>query len=347
MIRLYGHLQGSFRTVTLGLKLAFEEFGVLSGYVIGEAQDFDTEPEPGADAPIAVVTGSPLRVWLAHRQGAHKEVWLMLAPNSEGIPPQLRQQLVQIVDGTPLVTGFLAPSTWAQEVLKREFPEHEVKLCQHGVLPTFYPVENSQHSSKTVLHVTSTETSRKSTKPLLRAWKTYRENGGALQLLVMCNPEYLGQVNYYAASLGLGMDEVRFLSGQNLEYDMWAAVYRGVRYVIQPSRAEGFGLVPLESLSCGTPVALTNCTGHGEYLPTPGVLEIAHRSLGESDDFWGSRAPVVKEEDILEALLHLEQEEEYSRLFSEAQGGAAELAAKWTWKRGAALVVAEWSERYG
>src|SRR5690606_27064254 len=106
-----------------GLKVGLEELGLLDGYHIGEALDFDTEPVPGATAPIAIVVGDPMRVLLAHTQGDHEQIWLMLAPNSEGIPPHLRQQLRAQAPGSTrsLVTGFLAPSGWAVKVIRREF----------------------------------------------------------------------------------------------------------------------------------------------------------------------------------------------------------------------------------
>ena len=173
MIRLYAHLRGSFRTVSEGLRLAFTELGVLDGYYIGEAQDFDEPPVGGATAPIAVVVGDPLRCLMAHTQGAHEEIWLLLAPNSEGVPPKLVNELNAMRGKRKTVDGLLAPSTWALKVLQKAFPDLPVELCQHGVLPCFRPYEEllvTPRAQYVAIHLTSTNLSRKGTRELVGAW---------------------------------------------------------------------------------------------------------------------------------------------------------------------------------
>lgn len=46
--------------------------------------------------------------------------------------------------------------------------------------------------------------------------------------------------------------------------------------ILAPSRAEGFGLIPLEALCCGVPVVAPSSTGHAEYLEltTPGLVHV-------------------------------------------------------------------------
>ena len=74
MIRLYGHMAGSFRTVTLGMQEALKELELLSGFVPGESTEFELEV-PGATAPIAVVVGDPMRVLQTHIHGDHKQAF--------------------------------------------------------------------------------------------------------------------------------------------------------------------------------------------------------------------------------------------------------------------------------
>lgn len=341
MIRLYAHLRGSFRTVSEGLRLAFTELGALDGFYIGEAQDFDADPVGGATSPIAVVVGDPLRCLMAHTQGDHKEIWLLLAPNSEGVPPKLKNELNAMRGKRRTVDGLLAPSTWAQKVLQREFPDLPVELCQHGVLPCFRMYEEIRRAPReqyVALHLTSTNLSRKGTRELIGAWnKAAFPNS---KLIIAVNPEYANELR------SAENKRIRVVNGQNLEFTALAYLYNQVDLVVQPSRAEGFGLVPLEAMACGVPTAITTCTGHADVLDlgnrninTP----IAHWSLTESDDYWGALAPEVREEDILDALQQAHQQRE--RHTRQAMG-VADHCRDSTWTKGAAGVVAKWKEKH-
>jgi len=350
MIRLYGHLRGSFRTVSEGLKHAFTQLGVLQGYVVGEKQDFDSEPVPGATAPVAVVVGDPMRVLMAHTQGMHEEIWLMLAPNSEGVPPALRKQLGVKWGSRPLVDGFLAPSTWAKGVLQKEFPNHRVELCAHGVLPQF--TLNRDFREKrlkergdmfSVAHFTSSRLQRKQTKPLVRVWKELLEEGRVSgELLLYTNPEHHMELSNYVQEEGKG---VRVFVGQNLSYENQSELYQSACFVVQPSRAEGFGLVPLECAACGVPSVLTLGTGHNEYAPLPGQVGIPLGVLEESDDFWGAQAPRLRKEHLRDALLAAANN--FESLSQEAMQGALEVTRRWSWERGTSSVVEKWKEKYG
>ena len=53
---------------------------------------------------------------------------------------------------------------------------------------------------------------------------------------------------------------------KGLDVGDMASYLGGFDLVCQPSRAEGFGLVPLEARACGVPVAATLCTGHADHM---------------------------------------------------------------------------------
>jgi hypothetical protein len=343
LIRLYGHKQGSFATVTSGLQEAFSELGVLSGCLIGEAQDFFSDPVPGSDAPVAVVVGSPLRVVMPHVQGTHQEVWLLLAPNSEGVPPATKAQLLEKTkEGKPLVTGFLAPSIWAQKVLMREFPEHPVVLCRHGLLKEFREdmPPRPNNTEPFALHVTSSGLSRKGTRELINIWSKHNK------LVILSNPIFAPQIEDMVSSNGLNAS-IRVVNGQHFTLQTLIQIYRSANLVIQPSRAEGFGLVPLEARACGTPVVMTMGTGHDDHAANPtckGSVLVTPGPLEESDDYWGSEAPAVTESivrgGVSSALSCLPS------LAKEAEEAAPSFRKHWTWTAGAKLFVNMMQEKY-
>jgi glycosyltransferase involved in cell wall biosynthesis len=72
-----------------------------------------------------------------------------------------------------------------------------------------------------------------------------------------------------AAGLRLG-SRVRFI--ERIAEEDLAVVYREAYGFLFPSRAEGFGLDPLEAMACGTPVVCSNATSLPEAVGDAGTL---------------------------------------------------------------------------
>lgn len=355
MIRLYGHMKGSFRTVTLGLERAFMALEVLEGTHLGENVEFE-DGVGGAGAPVAVVTGDPMRILQAHYQGSHKEIWLMLAPNSEGIPPLIKQELSDSVrnpatgERRPAITGLLAPSSWAKKILQREFPRHPVILCRHGVLPEFKPDPNLRKMAKCmfaagefrVLHVTSSRLSRKCTRETILAWKQLHSRYPKSKLEVFVNPEFVSEYVDLVQRLEAG-GTTTIVPGQNYLLDVFANGIQAYAFVVQPSRAEGFGLVPLEARACGVPVVATDNTGHRDHVKGEGTIVVPSEAEMPSDDFPGARAPSVSVEAIFRGMQRMVDRFEIEN--DAASRVAVELGKYWSWEKQVASAVQELKER--
>jgi glycosyltransferase involved in cell wall biosynthesis len=109
---------------------------------------------------------------------------------------------------------------------------------------------------------------------LLRAWS--RLDGDRVLLIAGDGPDRV-RLEKMSASLGLA-DSVRFLG--TVTEDELVSVYRAADVSVVPStELEGFGLVVLESLACGTPVVATDVGG----LPSA-LVGLEPRSLVPEGD---------------------------------------------------------------
>jgi glycosyltransferase involved in cell wall biosynthesis len=343
---LYGtRSRGSFEVVTTGLERALLAHGALDGVVRMDKQD-DTGAS-GGTSPRAILVGNPFFSKTVHFRGIHDELWLLLAPNSEGVPEDIIEDLTAKVfslskqQEVSTLTGLLAPSKWAQGVLQRCFPTLPVKHVPHGVLSEFQAVPETRVHALTdfgargafrCLHATSTDRGRKGTKELLRAWKKIEMQVPHAQLCVTCQPPLIPILQDFA--LKLGCRRVSFVQNHYFTRELWVSGLNQLHCVIQPSRGEGFGLVPLEAMACGVPVVATNCTGHSEYMPTdptPGVEIVSHGSIEDCDDYPGSKAPTVSVEAIEEAILRMHAG--YARHHEEALARANATRDSWAWEK--------------
>jgi len=98
------------------------------------------------------------------------------------------------------------------------------------------------------------------------------------------------------------------------------ALYRGARAFIFPSTFEGFGLPPLEALSCGVPVVASNATSLPEVVGAGGVL------VSPTDIAGMAR--------VLQRLLTDDA------LHTELRRRALQQAARFSWSRTAELTLA-------
>lgn len=358
-VRLYGYCssESSFTQVTRGMTDALAAVGELDGVYPMDREDLsDDEHSRGGLAPVSLNIGDPNGLLRAHRSGAHKSHWLLLAPNSETLPYGFMEGLLKpsaVLPKGMLTGGLLAPSAWAASVLRRYVPDSmPVVVAPHGVTPrihkTFGDLRTRMldlydaHKRFDVLHMTSSETERKGTKLLLRAWKQLKRTGqlpSKAMLYVMMNPLHVSKIKWWCSDLGLTEADVSTEPGLTHSQSDIALLYGSMHAICQPSRGEGFGLVPLEALACGVPVIATACTGHSEYLATgqPGAVIVPHNEVAPMDDFPGSMAPAVTAGCIEWALL--ECYAKWRKLAAAAEENATAIRTEWSWvnKNGPAI----------
>lgn len=272
MIRLYGHSlgEGSFAQVTRGMLRALKAHGSLAGFLPVDDLQKDLEFE-GADAPVALNCGAPSMAALPLTVGQHKHRWLLLAPNSNGVPKAIQTLLVPCK-----LTGLLAPSQWAVEVLQREFPGMPVLLAEHGVTPEIHHPDANEHTQRVlayrydemrVLHVSSTLGERKGTKDLLRAWSRLRAEKKLPKratLHVVVHPLASSECGYLAR----GDDSIVVRPATTMPPKVFTSILRAAHLVVQPSRSEGFGLCLKKGtlITTGSGTKPIECVERGELV---------------------------------------------------------------------------------
>lgn len=176
------------------------------------------------------------------------------------------------------------------EATKRDLVRHyrvptsKITVIYHGRDPIFAPVDDATRKAEVAakygvrapycLHV-GTLQPRKNLGLLMEAWDIMR---GRMeqppQLLLAGKRGWLYDSLFeMVQTRGLG-DLVRF--ADYVEQDDLPALYSGALALTFPSIYEGFGLPPLEAMSCGTPVIASTATSVPEVVGYGGILLDPH-----------------------------------------------------------------------
>ena len=348
-VRIYGFLDdhGSFAQVTrgfregllaLGHSLIAAEFTdqaveqTLDVVSLEHEPSFDEEPSGLPLADVAILTGPPVAAGRLTSGVRHETRLVMVHPNSDKLP----QRMMQIVNEH--ATHLLTASAWGATVL-REYTGKPVIVVPLGVSEGFrsstqttLPMDEFR-----ILHLSSTEGERKGTKELCRAFLNAKERKllpSPASLLLVLTPGAVGGIVDELADLGTddGITISTRFGGKGFDPESMRAVYASHHLVCQPSRGEGFGLVPLEALTCGTPIVATRCTGHSEWFTDDlkGAVPVPTGEPVPIDDMPNAKAPSLRVEDLVQALSH--GYELWRTLKEEALEQAPHLREKWTWK---------------
>jgi glycosyl transferase family 1 len=324
-VRVYGSSvgYGSLARVAAGMCEGLMTNDAFAGFVPVDVHD-DEAVYAGAEAEIAIFSGPMDRVSVMTSVGWHKQRWALLPANSTWVPVDLVRSMEKYV------TGFVAPSQWAVQVLEK-CTELPVKLYRHGVSKEFVHREVN-HEGFSVLHLASTSRQRKGTSELAQAWRQVVHRLGPYPRL-WCKLSDISEVTEWLTCGEPRACPSIFVGGRsNLGDVSMSRMYSHHDFICQPSRGEGFGLIPLEALACGVPIIATGCTGHSEYVgrAVQGTVIVPTGSLEPIDDGPGALAPSLSVDDLAKSLV--EAFERRDELRQEALDQAKYVHKFWSWK---------------
>lgn len=342
LVSIYGRCQGasSWPRLTNGMALGLSECGRLAALCATDMIGHEIEDAlgDGYDAPVGLYIGPPTGASVMQGRGMHRARLALIAANSSWVPQSAMQALER-----GAVTGYVATSPWATEMLSgcTTLP---VVTAMPGVSDDFKPNGTDPGEGWRVLHMASTSAERKGTAKLIEAWARVLRAAAPVQasvLRLVCD----GPSGFFddAISKASGGDRAiaatyHLSPSLSLSEKDAADFYQRHHLVCQPSRAEGFGMVPLEARACGVPVVMTDNTGHQVhcYSREPdqgpmGVIIVKNGGLRPIDDGPGALAPDFATDDLVQALIVAHA---YGgQLRKQALEGASWVRQYWSWRR--------------
>jgi glycosyltransferase involved in cell wall biosynthesis len=326
-----------------GLVSAFKELGldVVTADISGVAGDIDrygvrqlslgTMPE-GVDADL-VFAMKPSMTMARLVASGHKLVGLHVGDVSE-IPhdwqlTMAREELVVV------------PSNWMQQVVRNAIGD-DVPVCvsNHGIEQAYIDAEPAPPPPPGEpfkwLHFCSAGVypERKGTPEALRAFERLVRagHGGTFTLVI---PELRRRLKRFLGALDADCRDRVLVTTQpmGLSSTQMIKLYQDHHALLAPSRAEGFGIQPLEARAVGRPVVQTLCTGFRDGCPptsdpgSHGVIEVA---VGEFKPAWGDfgEAPEVTVSDVAEAMQFCMKE--YTKIQAAAENCMPDMR-NWSW----------------
>lgn len=286
MIQLYGRFDGwwSHSVVSRGIVSGLLENGLRGLRIYNVAGDYSAPAQYehvhnnavvgyNAEAPIGFYVGgyAPMSVqWLE----GHPVRGALLIAESEALPADWGSK-------ANALTRLFVPSHWVKQAFKDvRVPNGRISVLPHGVDPDFLsaPVKRPPPAPPyRLLHVAGAASflDRKGTPQLLEAFKRCVSSGFDARLTVRTPLDAGLPIHELVAKLPPAVRERVFLDGTPAEAPgQIARLIARHHVVIQPSRAEAFGLIPCEARALGVPVVLTACSGHAEHFePGDGLIE--------------------------------------------------------------------------
>jgi len=244
---------------------------------------------------------------------------------------------------------FVVPSLYCVRTVRETFPDAEVLLAPLGCPDDYYEkrqrtigaLRSRLDNRPVCMHFTTDFflPGRKGTEELILGWADCNLSERA-DLVIHCPFQMVDQLFYLCADAGLYEPHVRVVSAQSPQGSTAGGLGQlmlNSDLVVQPSRAEGFGMMILGALVHGVPVVTPCATGQEGFLPfftawqpipTAGEGPL-HGELGD--------APILVPYDIGRAI-HAALDSR-SRLLDRAEDDGY-VARRWTWS----AVLERWIE---
>lgn len=225
---------------------------------------------------------------------------------------------------------IIVPSRWtAQAYIRGGVDPTKVIVAHHGLHPCFAKPDRPVPPAGRFLHVAGARDflERKGTPQLIEAWKQLPRDVGQLVIRTPTSPTLQTSVAGLDGRVVFDFHDVAMRPEEMKQY----LLKGGWDAIIQPSRAEAFGLLPCEARACGIPVIMTACAGHSEHVDyNDTIIETGLEAPIKANGIPNGLAPTVAIASIVTAVIDFKlNEDKRRRLASIMVDGR--YAARWAW----------------
>lgn len=173
-------------------------------------------------------------------------------------------------------------------------PEKKITVIHEAANPIYRPLpaEEARHHVKKkykldkdfILFVSTIEP-RKNLPSLLNAYRQLRDKYKRDELLVLAGSKGWLWEEVYETVGRLNLEQDVIFLGRVPSADL-VYLYNAARLLVHPSFYEGFGLTPLEAMTCGTPVIVSNTAALPEVVGDAGLMINPHDIEGLTVAMW-------------------------------------------------------------
>ena len=328
-IMVYGPFSDyfSFSTVARGYCTALKAHHIpFTVWSTGSVENpyLDAPYDTGmVDAPVALAIGYPTQV-VPLLEGHDFKIMLTVC-ETDRIPTEW-------VEAANFADQVWVPSEFCKTVFEKSGVKKPVFVATHGVSAFVKSDEKLEHNRIRLLHVSGAVSfpARKGTAQLLRAMRLAQFDKPVMLDLLVPNVE---DTEHAIAVAGVQhcVQVIRDVKPYGWSPDELHQLLATYHATVQPSRGEGFGLIPLETRAAGRTAILTDIEAHQTHInradvviPT-GAMEPL-QTQGNASGY----APTVTVDNIAEALIEFTANvEKYADL---AQANQTTICAGWNWQ---------------
>jgi len=186
-------------------------------------------------------------------------------------------------------------------------PENKITVIHEAANPIYrqLPQDEALHRVKErykfdrdyILFVSTIEP-RKNLPGLLQAYRRLRDEYKRDEILVLAGANGWLWEEVYETVSRLNLDDCVTFLGRVPSEDL-VYLYNAARLLVHPSFYEGFGLTPLEAMTCGTPVIVSNTSAIPEVVGDAALMVDPHDIDGLTVAMWR----VLTEKELREDLI--------------------------------------------